>query len=89
MPPIAVFEGSDQHAAGLIHCHRSSGKRDGSYRQVLTHGFVVDEQDGNVQANVVDPLKMINELGADILSLWIACRLSTDVSVSENIIRQR
>jgi isoleucyl-tRNA synthetase len=45
------------------------------YKQVLTHGFTVDK-DGNKMSkslgNVMSPQKVINNLGADILRLWIA-----------------
>ena len=48
------------------------------YKEVLTHGFVVDEQ-GRKQSkslgNVIAPQQIWNSLGADILRLWIA---STD-----------
>ena len=39
--------------------------------------------------NVVDPLQMTKELGADILRLWVSSAdYRTDVSVSDNIIKQ-
>ena len=48
------------------------------YKEVLSHGFVVDEQ-GRKQSkslgNVIAPQQIWNSLGADILRLWIA---STD-----------
>ena len=51
---------------------------DAPYKTVLTHGFVVDE-DGRKQSkslgNVVSPQKVWDNLGADILRLWVA---STD-----------
>jgi len=45
---------------------------------VLTHGFALDGQGRKMSksiGNVVDPLKIIGESGADILRLWVA---STD-----------
>jgi isoleucyl-tRNA synthetase len=43
--------------------------------QVLTHGFTVDK-DGKKMSkslgNVMSPQKVVNNLGADILRLWIA-----------------
>jgi isoleucyl-tRNA synthetase len=45
---------------------------------VLTHGFALDGQGRKMSkslGNVVDPLKVIGESGADILRLWVA---STD-----------
>ena len=51
---------------------------DAPYKTVLTHGFVVDEE-GRKQSkslgNVVSPQKVWDNLGADILRLWVA---STD-----------
>ncbi|NLM88149.1 MAG: isoleucine--tRNA ligase, partial [Syntrophomonadaceae bacterium] len=93
-PADMYLEGSDQHR-GWFNSSLSTAvavRGTAPYRQVLTHGFVVDEQGRKMSkslGNVVDPLKMINELGADILRLWIASAdYRTDVSVSENIIRQ-
>ncbi len=48
------------------------------YDGVLTHGFALDGQGRKMSksvGNVVDPLKIIGESGADILRLWVA---STD-----------
>jgi isoleucyl-tRNA synthetase len=59
---------------------------------VLTHGFTVDEQGRKMSkslGNVVDPLKMIDQMGADILRLWVSSAdYRNDVSVSDNIIKQ-
>ncbi len=47
---------------------------DPPYGAVLTHGFVVDEQGRKMSkslGNVVDPLEVMKELGADILRLWV------------------
>ena len=70
-------EGSDQHRgwfqSSLL---ESCGTRGvAPYKAVLTHGFVLDK-DGRKMSksigNVVDPMKVINENGADILRLWVA-----------------
>ncbi|PTQ12281.1 isoleucine--tRNA ligase [Sphingomonas oleivorans] len=74
------IEGSDQHRgwfqSSLL---ESSGTRGRApYDAVLTHGFALDGQGRKMSksiGNVVDPLKIINESGADILRLWVA---STD-----------
>jgi isoleucyl-tRNA synthetase len=45
------------------------------YRQVLTHGFVVDEQGRKMSkslGNVVSPLEVIERSGAEVLRLWVA-----------------
>ena len=70
-------EGSDQHRgwfqSSLL---ESCGTRGvAPYKAVLTHGFALDGQGRKMSksvGNVVDPLKIINESGADILRLWVA-----------------
>jgi isoleucyl-tRNA synthetase len=45
------------------------------YKAVLTHGFAMDGNGRKMSkslGNVVDPLKIIQESGADILRLWVA-----------------
>src|SRR5690606_40486437 len=62
------------------------------YRAVLTHGFVVDEQGRKMSkslGNVVEPQKVVNQLGADILRLWAASvYYRGDVRISDNILSQ-
>jgi len=73
-------EGSDQHR-GWFHSSllESSGTRGvAPYKGVLTHGFALDGQGRKMSksvGNVVDPLAIIRDNGADILRLWVA---STD-----------
>jgi isoleucyl-tRNA synthetase len=74
------LEGSDQHRgwfqSSLL---ESCGTRGHApYGAVLTHGFALDGQGRKMSkslGNVVDPLKIMDESGADILRLWAA---STD-----------
>lgn len=67
------------------------------YRQVLTHGFVLDEKGYKMSkslGNVVDPRKVMEggkdakkdpPYGADVLRLWVASvDYSSDVMVSHN-----
>ncbi len=71
------LEGSDQHRgwfqSSLL---ESSGTRGRApYDTVLTHGFALDGNGRKMSkslGNVVDPLKVIGESGADILRLWVA-----------------
>ncbi|MEH3040869.1 MAG: isoleucine--tRNA ligase [Sphingomonas paucimobilis] len=71
------LEGSDQHRgwfqSSLL---ESSGTRGHApYKAVLTHGFALDGNGRKMSkslGNVVDPLKVIGESGADILRLWVA-----------------
>jgi isoleucyl-tRNA synthetase len=93
-PADMYLEGSDQHR-GWFNSSLSTAiavKGEAPYRQVLTHGFVVDEQGRKMSkslGNVVDPIKLINNMGADILRLWVSSAdYRNDVSVSENIIKQ-
>jgi isoleucyl-tRNA synthetase len=76
-PADLYLEGSDQHR-GWFHSALLTGvAMDGRapYRQVLTHGFVVDEngeKQSKSKGNVVEPQKVIGEMGADVLRLWVA-----------------
>ncbi|RYG28498.1 MAG: isoleucine--tRNA ligase, partial [Burkholderiales bacterium] len=71
------LEGSDQHRgwfqSSLL---ESCGTRGHApYKAVLTHGFALDGKGKKMSksdGNVVDPLKIIAESGADILRLWVA-----------------
>jgi len=74
------LEGSDQHRgwfqSSLLESCGTRGRA--PYDAVLTHGFALDGQGRKMSksiGNVVDPLKIIGESGADILRLWVA---STD-----------
>ncbi|MGR6835653.1 isoleucine--tRNA ligase [Syntrophomonas erecta] len=93
-PADMYLEGSDQHRGWFNSSLSTAVAVQGTspYRKVLTHGFVVDEKGRKMSkslGNVVDPLKLTRELGADILRLWVSSAdYRNDVSVSENIIRQ-
>ena len=70
-------EGSDQHRgwfqSSLLESAGTRGRA--PYDAVLTHGFALDGQGKKMSkslGNVVDPLKIIGESGADILRLWVA-----------------
>lgn len=93
-PADLYLEGSDQHRgwfnSSLSTAVAVTGKS--PYRAVLTHGFVVDEQ-GRKQSkslgNVVDPLKVIKQMGADILRLWVSSTdYRGDLAGSPNILKQ-
>jgi isoleucyl-tRNA synthetase len=73
-------EGSDQHRgwfqSSLLESCGTRGRA--PYEAVLTHGFALDGKGRKMSkslGNVVDPLKIIGESGADILRLWA---VSTD-----------
>ncbi|THD37254.1 MAG: isoleucine--tRNA ligase [Sphingomonas sp.] len=74
------LEGSDQHRgwfqSSLLESCGTRGRA--PYDAVLTHGFALDGNGRKMSkslGNVVDPLKIIQESGADILRMWVA---STD-----------
>ncbi|WXU00672.1 MAG: Isoleucine--tRNA ligase [Catillopecten margaritatus gill symbiont] len=88
------LEGSDQHRGWFQSSLLSSVAINGKapYRQVLTHGFVVDK-DGRKMSkslgNVMLPQKVVNNLGADILRLWIAGTDYTgEMTVSDEILKR-
>lgn len=93
-PADLYLEGSDQHRGWFNSSLSTSVAVTGKapYRAVLTHGFVVDEQGRKMSkslGNVVDPLKVINQLGADILRLWVASAdYRGDLAVSQSILKQ-
>ena len=93
-PADLYLEGSDQHRGWFNSSLSTSVAVTGKapYRAVLTHGFVVDEQGRKMSkslGNVVDPLKVINQLGADILRLWVSSSdYRGDLAVSQNILKQ-
>ena len=74
------IEGSDQHRgwfqSSLLESCGTRGRA--PYDAVLTHGFALDGTGKKMSkslGNVVDPLKVLGESGADILRMWVA---STD-----------
>lgn len=93
-PADLYLEGSDQHRGwfqqSLWVALAARGKA--PYRQVLTHGFVVDEQGRKMSkslGNVVDPQQVISKWGAEILRLFVASAdFRSDVRVSYDHMRQ-
>ncbi|MGF1725943.1 isoleucine--tRNA ligase [Photobacterium nomapromontoriensis] len=88
------LEGSDQHRGWFQSSLISSVamKDKAPYKQVLTHGFVVDGQGRKMSksvGNVVSPIDVTNKLGADILRLWVASTDYTgEVAVSDEILKR-
>ncbi|QXH36528.1 isoleucine--tRNA ligase [Pseudomonas muyukensis] len=88
------LEGSDQHR-GWFHSSLLTGCAiDGHapYRELLTHGFTVDENGRKMSkslGNTIEPEKVNNTLGADILRLWVAATdYSGEMAVSEQILQR-
>jgi len=93
-PADLYLEGSDQHRGWFQSSLKSSMAINGEapYKAVLTHGFTVDA-DGKKMSkslgNTVSPQKICNDLGADVLRLWVAATdFSNDMSVSEEILKR-
>ncbi len=88
------LEGSDQHRGWFQSSLITSiaMKDEAPYKQVLTHGFVVDGHGRKMSksiGNVVAPKDVTNKLGADILRLWVASTDYTgEVAVSDEILKR-
>ena len=93
--PVELYlEGSDQHRGWFQSSLLTSVaiKERAPYKSVLTHGFVL-AADGRKMSksmgNVVEPQKIVNKYGADVLRLWTASvDYTNDVKIGENIILQ-
>jgi isoleucyl-tRNA synthetase len=93
-PADLYLEGSDQHRGWFQSSLKTAVAINGNapYRAVLTHGFTVDAQGRKMSkslGNVVAPQQVINELGADVLRLWVAATdFSGELSVSDEILKR-
>ena len=93
--PVDIYlEGSDQHR-GWFHSSllaSVAGRGVPPYRQVVTHGFAVDDRGRKMSkslGNVVAPQKVMHTLGADVLRLWVAATdYSSEMSVSDEILKR-
>ncbi len=90
-PADLYLEGQDQYRGWFQSSLVSAVGLKGSppFREVLTHGFVVDA-DGRKQSkslgNVVKPADVLNQYGADILRLWTAMvEFREDIRISDEI----
>ncbi len=93
-PADLYLEGSDQHRGWFQSSLKTAIAINGNapYRSVLTHGFTVDAQGKKMSkslGNVISPQKVANDLGADILRLWVAATdFSAEMSVSDEILNR-
>ena len=93
-PADLYLEGSDQYRgwfnSSLIISTAVNGVA--PYKQVVTHGFILDPQGEKMsksKGNGVDPMKLMNVYGADVLRLWAASiDYTSDVRIGEPIIKQ-
>ena len=93
-PADLYLEGADQYR-GWFNSSLSTGVAmtgKAPYKNIITHGFVLDGNGNKMSkslGNTVDPNQVCNEMGADILRLWVAsCEYTADVRVSKDILKQ-
>ena len=91
-PADIVLEGSDQHRGWFQSSLLTSLaiNHEESYKEVLTHGFVVDGQGRKMSksiGNVIVPEEIVQTLGADVLRLWVASiDYRTEIAASKEIL---
>lgn len=90
-PADVYLEGSDQHRGWFQSSLLTSvGAYDEApFKTVVSCGFTVDENGRKMSkslGNVIDPLEVCKEFGADVLRLWVgSVDYSQDMSVSHTI----
>ena len=93
-PADLYLEGSDQHRGWFHSSLLTSSMLNGTppYKALLTHGFTVDEHGKKMSkslGNTMAPQKISDNLGADILRLWVASTDYTgELSISEEILKR-
>ncbi len=101
-PADLYLEGSDQHRGWFqssllssVAMHADAGADacyGAPYKAVLTHGFTVDAKGMKMsksKGNVIAPQKIMNQLGADVLRLWVsATDYSSEMTVSDEILKR-
>ncbi len=93
-PADLYLEGSDQHRGWFQSSLLTAvaTRATPPYKEVLTHGFTVDahgQKMSKSRGNVVAPQKVVNNLGADVLRLWVAATdYSGEMAVSNEILKR-
>ena len=91
-PADVYLEGSDQHRGWFQSSLLTSVGTNGiaPYKAVISQGFTLDGQGRKMSkslGNVIDPNKICDEMGADIIRLWVASvDTSTDVACDTEIL---
>jgi isoleucyl-tRNA synthetase len=93
-PADLYLEGSDQYRgwynSSLITGTAVRGRS--PYKAILSHGFTLDGEGKKMSkslGNTIDPNKVCNSLGADILRLWVSSvDYQADMRISDNILSQ-
>ncbi|GAA0364797.1 isoleucine--tRNA ligase [Bacillus horti] len=93
-PADLYLEGSDQYR-GWFNSSLTTGvaaNGQAPYEMVLSHGFVLDGEGRKMSkslGNVVVPKKVMDQLGAEILRLWVSSvDYTADVRISDAILKQ-
>ena len=93
-PADLYLEGSDQHR-GWFQSSLLTGMGaydESPYRQVLTHGFTVDGEGRKMSksiGNIIPAKKAMNDMGADILRLWVASAdYRNEIAASDEIFKR-
>ena len=93
-PADLYLEGSDQHRGWFQSSLLTSVAMNETapYKAVLTHGFTVDAKGKKMsksKGNVVAPQKVIKNIGADVLRLWVAATdYRGEMTVSDEILKR-
>ncbi|MFN3990194.1 MAG: isoleucine--tRNA ligase [Erythrobacter sp.] len=92
-PANLYLEGSDQHRgwfqSSLLQSSATRGRA--PYDQILTHGFTMDAKGKKMSkslGNTVDPLKVMETYGADIIRLWaLSVDFTEDHRIGDEILK--
>ncbi|MGN7386884.1 isoleucine--tRNA ligase [Sporosarcina sp. SAFN-015] len=93
-PADLYLEGSDQYRGWFNSSLTTSVAINGiaPYKGLLSHGFTLDGEGRKMSkslGNVIVPSKVMNQLGADILRLWVSSvDYTADVRVSDSNFKQ-
>ena len=93
-PADLYLEGSDQYRGWFNSSFTTSVAAKGvpPYKAVLSQGFVLDGKGNKMSkslGNVIVPEEVMNELGADIIRLWVlSVDSESDVRISKEILKQ-
>ncbi|MFB4162590.1 isoleucine--tRNA ligase [Alteribacillus sp. JSM 102045] len=93
-PADVYLEGSDQYRGWFNSSLSTSVATTGKapYKAIISHGFALDGEGRKMSksvGNVVVPNKVMKQLGADILRLWVASvDYQADVRISDKILKQ-
>jgi len=92
-PADLYLEGSDQHRgwfqSSLLQSCATRGRA--PYDQILTHGFTMDAKGKKMSkslGNTVDPIKVMETYGADIIRLWaLSVDFTEDHRIGDEILK--